>query len=171
MGNYMGIKINIILLLLTFTAISFAQDMHEPPPPLDHDGKQMQDFRNRLDELEKLKIIDALHMDEQTTLKFFARRGEHKTKYKKFRDEQKKILDEMSTDISGKDSSNTEELKKDVNKYLYIEKEIEKEQVQYINSLYDILTPKQVSELLIFQNKWMEDLKDILLRNRFRGRN
>jgi hypothetical protein len=167
----MGIKINIVLMLFALSAISFAQEMHQPPgPPMDKDGQKMQDFRNRLEELEKLKIIDALHMDEQTTLKFFARRGEHKTKYRNYRDEQKKILDQMSSDISGKDSTNSEELKKNVERYLYFEKEIEKEQVSYINSLYDILTPKQVSELLIFQNKWMEDLKDILLRNRFRDR-
>jgi hypothetical protein len=167
----MGIKINIVLMLIALSAISFAQEMHgRPGPPIDKDGQKVQDFKNRLEELEKLKIIDALHMDEQTTLKFFARRGEHKTKYKNYRDEQKKILDEMTSDLSGKDSTNATELKKNINSYLYIEKEIEREEVSYVNSLYEILTPKQVSELLIFQNKWMEDLKDILFRNRVKDR-
>jgi len=161
----------IIAIIFLSTGFIFAQDYKpDGPPPPQYDRKEgFQNFKNKLEELEKLKIIDALHMNEQTTLRFFARRDEHKTKIKNYREEQKKILNEMYDGIQ-KDSLNNSQLNEKIKEYLNIDDKIEKEQVRFINSLSDILTTKQISQLLIFQNKWMQDIRDLLLRHGFRDR-
>lgn len=161
----------IIVFLFIVSGLAFAQDYKPdtPPPPPFNKKEGFQNFKNKLEELEKLKIIDALHMDEHTTLRFFSRRDEHRTKIKAYRREQKKILNEMYDGIQ-KDSLNNSQLNEKINKYLNIDDKIDKEQARFIHSLSDILTPKQISQLLIFQNKWMQDLRDILLRHRFRDR-
>ncbi len=161
----------IVAIIFLGTGLIFAQDYKQdaPPPPQYNRGEGFQNFKNKLEELEKLKIIDALHMDEKTTLRFFARRDEHKTKIKNYREEQKRLLDEMYNGIQ-KDSLNNAQLNEKIKEYLNIDDQIEKEQVRFINSLSDILTTKQISQLLIFQNKWMQDIRDLLLRHRPRDR-
>jgi hypothetical protein len=49
----------------------------------------------KIEELEKIKLIEALKMDEETTCKFFSRRSQHKERMRELSGLNKEYLDKM----------------------------------------------------------------------------
>ena len=58
----------VILSFISFLSIEAFAQFEEGPPP--------HKMREKILQLEKIKLIEALQMDEETTLRFFARRSE-----------------------------------------------------------------------------------------------
>ncbi len=124
----------------------------------DHKGP-----REKIEQLEKIKLIETLDMDEQTTLKFFARRNESRGRIDNLNDSLDTITDNLEAKFSKGDQSGYKDL---INSYLAIQKQIASEHTQFINSLYDILTNEQVAKLIVFEKKFREEIRHLLLRGR-----
>ena len=125
----------------------------------------------KIEELEKVKLIESLNMDEQTTLKFFARRTEHMNKMKKLVRKSDDLLDRISDLTKKDDEKNSAKLKIMISDYLSGSEAMVKEKENFINSLNDILSYEQISKLLVFEKRFREELKGILFRQRMKGRN
>jgi len=125
----------------------------------------------KIEELEKVKLIESLNMDEQTTLKFFARRTEHMNKMKKLVRKSDDLLDRISDLTKKDDEKNSAKLKKMISEYLSGSEAMVKEKENFINSLSDILSYEQISKLLVFEKRFREELKGILFRQRMKSRN
>ncbi len=149
----MKMNFSLLLVLALSPAVIFAQGMR------DHKGP-----RGKIEQLEKIKLIEALDMDEQTTLKFFARRNEMRDRVDKLNDSLDTISDDLENKFSNNDESGYKEL---VSKYLSVQKQIGSEHNKFISSLYDILTNEQVAKLIVFEKRFREEIRHIL----FRGRN
>ena len=119
--------------------------------------------REKIEQLEKIKLIEALDMDEQTTLKFFARRNESRNRIDQLNDSLDSIVTNLESKFSKGDDQGYKEL---VNKYLSIEKQIAAEHAQFISSLNDILTNEQVAKLIVFEKRFREEIRHLLLRGR-----
>lgn len=148
----MKLNFSLLLVLILSPVIIFAQGMR------DHRGP-----RGKIEQLEKIKLIEALDMDEQTTLKFFARRNEMRDRVDELNDSLDTITDNLETKFSNKDESGYKEL---VSKYLSIQKQIGAEHHKFISSLYDILTNEQIAKLIVFEKRFREEIRHILFRGR-----
>ena len=62
-----------ILFVITFVFSNYGQEFRHP---------MQREARGKIDELEKIKLIDVLQMNEETTLRFFARRSEYQNRLK-----------------------------------------------------------------------------------------
>lgn len=123
----------------------------------------------KIEELEKIKLIDALGMNEETTLRFFARRSKFKDEQRKLFDQENDLISKMENSVkSGK--SNDTDLKTMINQYLDLEDQIVNAKQKFINSLSDILSFKQISELLVFEKRFREEIRSLLFRDRMRRR-
>jgi hypothetical protein len=142
----------LLLIIVLIPAIIFAQGRR------DHKGP-----REKIEQLEKVKLIDALNMDEQTTLKFFARRNELRNRVDSLNDSLDTIVDVLEAKFP---NGNESDYKSMVNKYLNIEKQIAAEHSQFISSLYDILTPEQVAKLVVFEKRFREEVRRIIMRGK-----
>ena len=136
---------------------SFSQ-MHDRPP---------QHMRDKIDQLEKIKLIESLEMDEETTLRFFSRRNEHKIEIEKLMDRTDEIISQMEIIFKSGKVYTEEELKSLINEANDIHTQIVKLKSDFINSLDDILTTEQIAKLIIFERRFKDELK----RAMFRGRN
>ena len=149
-----------ILFVLTFVFSNYAQEFRHP---------MQREGRGKIDELEKIKLIDALQMNEETTLRFFARRSEHQNKVRELSQKANEQLNKISDYIKSNGDKNSAELKKMINDYLGYDEAIAKEKTNFINSLSDILTYDQISKLLVFEKRFREELRRILFLGRMRG--
>jgi hypothetical protein len=145
-------SITLLLIFLIIPIVLNAQGRR------DHKGP-----REKIEQLEKIKLIEALDMDEQTTLKFFARRNEFRGKMDDLNDSLITIVESLDLKFSNKDESGYKDL---VSKYLTLEKQIATLHSQFINSLYDILTNVQVAKLIVFEKKFRDEIRRILLKGR-----
>ncbi len=125
----------------------------------------------KIEELEKIKLIEVLGMDESTTLKFFARRT-------KFRDEQTQLFQNVSNllnqleEMSKKSNDNNDpEIKKLVDQYFNAEDKVLEHREAFINSLNDILTSKQIAQYLVFEKKFRDEIRNVLFKERMKGHN
>jgi hypothetical protein len=141
----------IIILSLLISVAGFAQEKK-------HMGHK------RLEELEKLKLIEVLNMNEETTLKFFARRNAHKDKMEELNDK----LSDKAAQIEKmiKENAEKSKLKSAVKEYLDLEIKIPKERMDFVHSLSDILNDEQMAKFVIFEKTFREEIKDIIFRER-----
>jgi hypothetical protein len=123
----------------------------------------------KIEELEKIKLIETLGMDEPTTLKFFARRTKYREEQAQLLKSSMALLDQIS-DLTKKDDGKDEELKKMINQYHDFENKILKRKQDFYNSLSDILTYKQIAKVLVFERKFREEIRSALLQERRKGK-
>jgi ribosomal protein S15P/S13E len=146
-----------VSLMMVFSIQSLSQ-MHDRPP---------QHMRDKVNQLEKIKLIEVLEMDEETTLRFFSRRSVHQTKVEELIEQTDGIITQME-DIFKEGKVYTEvELKSLIEEANSIHNQIVQSKSDFINSLDDILTTEQIAKLIIFERRFKNELK----RAMFKGRN
>ena len=154
----MKIYIYLFCFLSLISIQSFAQFEDRPP----------HHFRDKIFQLEKIKLIETLKMDEETALRFFARRSETETAIDSLRRNLDALLDKINQKISGDSKTNDEELKTLIKKVSEIRLKIDQKRVDFVNSLSDILTTKQIAKFVVFEKKFRDDLAKSLMKDRMR---
>jgi len=151
-------KVFLVILFITgIIEVQYAQDMIRHKLP-----------HKRLEELEKIKLLEVLEMNEETTLKFFSRRNAHMERLMELNEQIQYKSEEIRELI--KDNSDKQELKNSVKEYLELESKLPKEKSDFVNSLSDILNEKQIAKLVIFEKKFREEIRGIIFRERGKGK-
>lgn len=122
------------------------------------------EIREKIDQLEKIKMIDALKMDEQTTLKFFARRAEFRDKLKDLMDSENKLLDKIDSLVKNPKDNKNSKCRGMLDHYFALEQKIFDAKKNFITSLSDILSQEQIAKLLVFQRQFREEVRELLFR-------
>jgi hypothetical protein len=151
-----------IILILSFVLTAVCLSKAQPPMKQGEPGPL-----KKIEDLEKIKLIETLGMDEQTTLKFFARRAKYREEERKLFENSGALLDKMEEISKGNDiKNNDDELKKLIDQYLDNENKILSKRIEFYNSLNDILNYKQISELMVFEKKFREEIRSALFKER-----
>ncbi len=120
------------------------------------------DRTNKLEQLERLKLIDVLNLNEETTLRFFARQKEFRNMMDINKKEAKKLLSKMQKLIKAGNKKN--ELRKTIESYLALGEKTAAQKSEFTKSLSDILTEEQIAKLLVFEMKFREDVRGLLFK-------
>jgi len=142
-----------VLLSLSFPATQVrAQDKHEKP-------------LQKVDQLEKVKLIEYLNLNDDTNVKLLSRRKDFKAKTRSYY----KAIDSLITELEsydGKSDKQNPSIKKCIEEYQRLELLIMKNRQEYINSLYEILTPEQVGKYIVFEKKFKREIQDYIFKTR-----
>lgn len=138
--------------VILLTSISFPQKMNE------------RGIKNRekLEQLEKIKLIEALDLDEETSIRFFARRNDSKKDIQELEQKLEEILDELEKSFNSESKNQTENQKQLISETLKTRESIEINRNQFINSLNDILTVEQIGKLIVFEKKFRDEIRQVL---------
>lgn len=152
-------KIFFALMIFTITSgYSFGQK-HEPfGPP--------EDVQKKIEELEKIKLMEVLDLKEDAMLKFFARRKNFLDKFHQLEEEKNDKIDELQKVI---DSNDEQALKKRIDEINSLDENIIKNRIDFINSLNDILNEQQIAKVVVFDRNFRRELRDMIIKHR-RGR-
>jgi len=153
----------ISICIIIFSSMqSFSQMRDEPP----------QHMRDKLIQLENIKIIETLNMDEETTLRFFSRRNELHTKADNLTKRSDEIITQLEVIFKAGKVYTEAELKSLIVEANNIHTEIVQTKSEFINSLDDILTTEQIAKLIIFERRFKDELKRAMFKGRkYRNRN
>ncbi|GIK21258.1 MAG: hypothetical protein PHY57_05005 [Ignavibacterium sp.] len=149
----------ILLSLFLIGIISFVgipQRMHDKPNK----------HRNKLAQLEKAKLIEALELDEETSIRFFARRNQSKKDIDELEKKSDEIIVQLENTMKEKDSPKDENQKRLIADLLKTRLQIESEKQKFINSLSDILSTEQIARLLVFEKRFREEIRNVLFDRR-----
>jgi hypothetical protein len=130
-----------------------------------HEGRH----RGRLAELEKIKLIETLQMDEETTLRFFARRTEYMSEQKKLMDNRRELLEELENRFKNEEKLTDEEYTASLEKLQQSEKKALDNRIAFFNSLKDILSAEQLAKLAVFEFSFMKEIRNVMKKGGRRG--
>lgn len=153
----------ITVLVLVYGALEISQVFAQPENRLRSE--------RRIEELARIKLAETLNLDEERSVRFFSRRNEHIQKIEKMKFKKDELLDSIEKNLSS--GSSTEEsanYKKMISGILKIDTEIEKERNQFIQSLSDILSEKEICMFFVFERNFQRELRNMLLQHRQRER-
>lgn len=118
-------------------------------------------FSKRFEELEKVKLLEALDLKEDQAIKFFARRNQVKQKIEELRKDAKRTFNEMEELLNEKGSDN--QYSEMIKKVQSIDQSIINEKSKFINNLSDILSEEQIVKMVLFERKFRKDVRDLLI--------
>lgn len=116
----------------------------------------------KIAELEKIKLIEELQMDEETTLRFFSRRNLHLETQRKTKFRRDSLLTLLHNKIKEEDSKLNYLM--EIDKILDIDRELSDERLKFFKSLNDIFSHQQLAKLLIFEKKFRNEIRKQILR-------
>lgn len=118
----------------------------------------------KIEQMETAKLIQVLDLDEETSVRFFAKRKEHREKLQSLMLKRKDILDDVE-DLIRKDESTDENVfKQKLNELIDLERKITNERLDFYTSLQKILRPKQIIKLISFDEKFRREIRETLLK-------
>jgi len=145
-----------LLILLMLSTTLFAQR-----------GKwQDEEAREKFEQLEKIKLIETLEMDEETTLRFFARRSEHRKQQDEIQEKIRQKIDNLDVIFKSGRVATVDEIKSDVNEINNLQLQFDKGRVDFVNSLSDILSYEQIAKLMIFEKRFRNEVRKLLIKDR-----
>ncbi len=148
--------ISLLTVILFSTTLLYAQmDRHRK------DGAM-----KKIEELEKIKLIDALDLKEDIMLKFFHRRTEYRARLDSLFGLMNSQLKKIDETLHEDKSKNDPQIKKMIEEYINLQKKVGTEKEKFINSLTDILTYQQIAKYLVFEQKFREEIRKLLLEHR-----
>ncbi len=145
----------VIGLLLLFSFPVLAQE---------HRERRMMD--SKIEQLEKVKLIESLNLSEEQSVRFFARRNEHRKEIEKLEMRADEIIRDLEKLTDEPNDRNIDEQKRLLNEFLDIRVQIENKRKQFILSLNDILSPEQVSKLVVFEKRFKDEIRKILMKRK-----
>ena len=143
----------IVLALILLTSISYPQKMRE----------RLMKNKNKLEQLEKIKLIEALELNEEIAIRFFARRNDSRKEIETLEKKSDDLLFELENSFNSNEKNQEEKQKQMISEFLKTRESIETKRNQFINSLSDILSTEQISKLIVFEKRFRDEIRDVLL--------
>ncbi len=141
------------LLLFMMPIMVFAQ----PPEGM---GGRFQRPMERLESYKKIRMIEALKLDEETGLKLVKRYNKHRETIKDLEGDRANLIDKLESQLSA--NASDADLQKTFNEFFEMEKKIGEARKKYIEELKEIFTNKQIAEYMIFERNFMKDLRNVV---------
>lgn len=117
----------------------------------------------RIEQWERIKLIEVLNMDEETTVRFFTRRRDNQMKVKEILDQRETALNDLESEIKNGTQAGDALFKEKVNKLLALDGKITSERENFIRSLSDLLSPVQIAKLIVFESKFRREVRETLM--------
>jgi len=148
----------LILLLIIIVSVSVTLTAQRK-----HDRKHQ--VPDKIAQLEKIKLIETLEMDEETTLRFFSRRSEIEREMEEIHKAINEKLDKMEQMVNS-DNVQYEELKAAIEELNLMHQKLDKNKTDFINSLNEILSYEQIAKMILFERKFKEELRRAIFKDK-----
>ena len=148
-SNKTFIFIYILLFGLLSSPLLLAQPDASPPPALE-----------KLEQLRKMKLIEVLNLKEEEAIRFFARYKEFRGAEQKLMKERGQLIDDLEQLV--KSDAKETDINKKMDEMAEVDKKILNQRWDTARNLRDILSAKQIGTLVIFEQKFMQEVRRAL---------
>ncbi len=143
----------LFLLIAVLAAPLFAWAQDEEPP------KQSKALE-RVEQFKKIRMMEVLALDEQTSIKFFARYSKHQRALQDLRRKQVQALGKVQS--LRKTKAADAEYANVIQELQLLEGEGREAKLKYLEELREILSNKQIAEYLVFEMRFQQNLRDLI---------
>ncbi|MBM4176466.1 MAG: hypothetical protein FJ213_09895 [Ignavibacteria bacterium] len=144
----------LIILLIAFSAsTSFSQQR-----------MQMREHqRDKIDQLKKIKLIEALNLNEEASLRFVSRYNEFHKQIRDFQRNKETVIDELQKIVKdGEKGFSDQKFEELIKKFSQIETESDKLKYHFFKSLEEILPKYKIAKLIVFEREFARELNNLV---------
>lgn len=125
-----------------------------------------EEAREKFEQLEKIKLIETLELDEETTLRFFARRTEHRKQQDEIQFSIQQKIESLDVAFKSGRAITVDEIQSNINEINSLQLQLEKNRIEFINSLSDIMSYEQIGKLIVFEKQFRNEVRKLLIKER-----
>lgn len=140
--------------MIGLAAMSMQAIAQENPNPVP--GKAYE----RVEQYKKIRLMEILNLDEQTSIKFFARYNKNQEFLRDLRQKQVQALGRVQALRKAKAADS--EYDKIISDLLSLESQVNEAKAKYVDELRQVLNSKQLAEYLVFETRFQQNLRDLL---------
>lgn len=131
-------------------------------------GRRQMEPHKKIKQLEKVKLMETLDLEDETAVKFFGIRDKHQQNMTELREKSDKILDIMQETLSSDESTNKSSLNRIIEDYKKIEAEMSSERQRYLKEAENLLPVDQYARLLVFERNFRTEVRDLIMGQRMK---
>lgn len=147
----------VLIAFLTLCGIAVADARAQEGLPLE-----------RIERFKKMRMVEMLELNEEQSVRFFARYNEHEKMRRELMRQKDEVLDRIERLLrSGGEPKEYEKLFADV---ITINRRLGDERLNFFNGLSDLLTIEQRAKLLLFERRFENELREAMREARQRRR-
>ncbi len=114
----------------------------------------------RIEQWKKVRMIEMLDLNEEQSVRFFARMNEHEKLERALRQERGEILDRLERMVRG--GAEESDYAKAFAQVRDVDTRMEGERRQFFDGLKDILSTKQRAQLMLFERRFDSELRQAM---------
>ncbi len=126
----------------------------------------------RIEQFRKLRMIEALKLDDDTSVKFFTKYNKHEDAVRDINEERNGLLDQLQG-LRKTDAADAE-LNKVIQKLEDLDRKLVEERTRYLEDIRSVLTTRQMADLFLFERNFTRNVRQLMqemTQERRRGQN
>ncbi len=114
----------------------------------------------RLEQLKKIRLMEVLRMDEETSLRFFSRYNKHEEEMREFEMKRNRLIDRLQQ-LRGSDAPDAE-LQRLTKEIRATGEEAYRTREKYLDEISRLLTAKQFADYIVFERAFLRNLREMM---------
>lgn len=114
----------------------------------------------RLEQFKKIRLMEELKLDEQTSIKFFARYNKHQEELRELNQKRNDLIDELQ--VLRRRNASDADFRRVLDELKGLADPAVEARVKFFDDIAGILTPKQMAEYVIFERNFIQNLREIM---------
>ncbi|MFN0156748.1 MAG: hypothetical protein ACKVRP_01595 [Bacteroidota bacterium] len=151
----------ILILFAAMMMLTMVDVMAQPfgPPP---DGRHGE----RIDQLKKVRLVEMLDLNEEQSVRFFARLNESENKRRDLQKQKMDLLDRSERLM--RNEADEKEFEKIFPEIMAVDQKMLQEKEKFFTGLTDLLSVSQRAKFLLFERQFERELRDAMKQVRRR---
>jgi len=143
----------LIYSFLIFSLLTSIQLFSQERMTRSHGGERIEQFK-------KVRLMEVMKMDEETSIRFFARYNKYEETMRAIQRDHNDLIDQLQKLAkSHADNPAMEQLIKDIG---MCEEKIAETRSKFLEELHDVITVQQIAEYVVFERNFNNNLKEIM---------
>ena len=144
--------------ILTLFIISGLMAQEHDWDEREHEGRD-HERSERMESMMVWRLTEDLDLSPEQAEKFFPRFRKHRGEMDDIRKQERAIGDEVADNIHQEKDMSKDDVKKHIEKVSELRKKRIELETEYLLSMDDVLTPRQLARLGVFKERMMQDMR------------
>lgn len=129
---------------------------------LSHGQDRPGQFRaqQRIEQFKKLRMIEALKLDDDTSIRFFTKYNKHEEVMRGINKERDDLIDQLQ-DLR-KSDSDAAGMEKILTELTSLDTKQAEERARFLDDLKTVLSTKQIADLIIFERNFARNVRQVM---------
>ena len=114
----------------------------------------------RIEQFKKVRLMEVLKMDEETSIRFFARYNKYEETLRTIQKDHNALIDQLQ-DLT-KSNANNSDIEQAIKDIGMSEEKIAETRSKFLEELKGVLSLKQVAEYVVFERNFNKNLREIM---------